>query len=190
LLKSDYPHYKFRGEFYRLFKNPDKAFVAMIYGKPGNGKSTFAIQFADYLAKNFGKVLYASNEEFKEYEKASKSLQDNLVLNGVDSDDIKWTKDLNGLDLNKYNFVFVDSVQSVGLEIKDFEQIKHNYANTAFILIFQVNKGGVFSGNNGWRHLVDAVLEVNDFTTYNQKRYAGEANKDEPVEIKGLNKRR
>ncbi len=189
VLKSDYPHYKFHGEVYRLLKNPDRAFVVMMFGKRGNGKSSLSIQLADYFAKNFGEVLYVSNEEFKEYEKASKSLQDNIILNGVDSDNIRWTKDLEGLDLNEFDFVFVDSVQSVGLSVKDFEQLKKQYPNTAFILIFQVSKGGDFSGSGVWAHLVDGIFEVKQFTTYNQKRFAGEATENEPVEIKGLYKK-
>ena len=53
----------FKGVWGDFFGQPSLEFHCIIHGMPGEGKSTFAIQFAHYLAENFGKVVYISGEE-------------------------------------------------------------------------------------------------------------------------------
>jgi KaiC/GvpD/RAD55 family RecA-like ATPase len=36
----------------------------MFHGEPHNGKTIFLLKLAQYLAENFGDVLYVSSEEF------------------------------------------------------------------------------------------------------------------------------
>jgi predicted ATP-dependent serine protease len=47
-----------------LFGSPAKNFTAMFHGEPHNGKTIFLLKLAQFLAENFGDVLYVSSEEF------------------------------------------------------------------------------------------------------------------------------
>ena len=41
----------------------------------------------------------------------------------------------------------------------------------SFILIFEVTKSGDFKGDQGWTHVVDAIMTVEDFFMENRGRY-------------------
>lgn len=45
------------------------------------------------------------------------------------------------------------------------------FPNISFILIFEVTKGGNFKGDQGWTHLVDAIVTVEDYLMTNRGRY-------------------
>ncbi|HRN98524.1 MAG TPA: hypothetical protein PLA69_04290, partial [Flavobacterium sp.] len=68
----------------------------------------------------------------------------------------------------KYKFVFIDLVndyiKSEGITPHEFKQrFMLKYPNVSFILIMEVTKTGNFKGDQGWTHLVDAIVEVEDF---------------------------
>lgn len=50
-------------EFYEVLGNPTGNFRMMVYGENYNGKSTYALKLAEFLSKNFGRVLFNSSEE-------------------------------------------------------------------------------------------------------------------------------
>jgi hypothetical protein len=53
----------FTGKWLQLIGDPSSNFTAMVFGKPKMGKSFLCIDFAGYLARNHGKVLYVAREE-------------------------------------------------------------------------------------------------------------------------------
>src|SRR6476646_11932527 len=53
----------FTGKWLELIGDPSSNFTAMIFGRPKMGKSYLCVDFAGYLARNHGKVLYVANEE-------------------------------------------------------------------------------------------------------------------------------
>jgi hypothetical protein len=77
-------------------------------------------------------------------------------------------------DLNAYDFIFLDSVNKLGLTPKDLEKLKADNKGKSFIYVFQATKGGKFKGNNEFQHDVDVVVEVPElgkaiqFGRYNQ----------------------
>ncbi len=52
-----------KGKWLNLIGDPSSNFTAMVFGKPKMGKSYLCIDFAGYLARNHGKVLYVAKEE-------------------------------------------------------------------------------------------------------------------------------
>ena len=59
LENMDYDKYVFGNDKYGQFiGNPAVGFHAIVFGLPKGGKSIWSMQFADYLANHFGKVLY------------------------------------------------------------------------------------------------------------------------------------
>ena len=45
------------------------------------------------------------------------------------------------------------------------------YPKVSFVLVFEVTKGGNFKGDQGWTHIVDAIVTVEDFLMENRRRY-------------------
>ena len=53
----------FTGKWLDFIGDPAPGFTAMVFGMPKMGKSYLCIDFAGYLARNHGKVLYVAKEE-------------------------------------------------------------------------------------------------------------------------------
>jgi len=53
----------FTGKWYDLIGDPSSNFTAMVFGKPKMGKSYLCMEFAGYLARMHGNVLYVAKEE-------------------------------------------------------------------------------------------------------------------------------
>lgn len=142
----------FTGKWLELIGNPAPDFTAMIFGRPKMGKSYFAVEWAGYLARNHGRVLYVAQEEGIDdtiQEKLKSVAHPQLDVSNFLPD-----------DLSGYDFIFLDSVTRLGLTPKDLNEIKAQYPQKAFIYIFQTTKQGHFRGNNEFQHDVDIIIEV------------------------------
>lgn len=134
--------------------DPAPGFTAMVFGMPKMGKSYLCVDFAGYLARNHGKVLYVAKEE-----KLDATLQQKLKDKQVAHENL-FVSDALPADLSGYDFIFLDSVNKLGLTPKDLEKLKANNKGKSFIFVFQATKGGKFKGNNEFQHDVDVVIEV------------------------------
>ena len=161
----------------KFMQNPAKNMKVAIWGKPKNGKTAGSLQLADYLSK-FGKVLYNfADQGF------NKSTQDLWKMSGLANNENAEPSDVQTLDAlekeiatGKYTFVFIDMISDyINKEnIKPYEfkeRFMKKYPNVSFILIFEVTKGGDFKGDQGWTHIVDAIVTVEDFLMENRGRY-------------------
>jgi hypothetical protein len=144
----------FTGKWLELIGDPSGNFTAMVFGKPKMGKSFLCIDFAGYLARNHGKVLYVANEEG-----LNLTLQEKLNDKNVKHPNLSVTGRLPS-NLNSYDFIFLDSVNRLGLTVEDLRFLKSQYPSKSFIYIFQSTKQGNFRGENGFQHDVDVVIEV------------------------------
>lgn len=134
--------------------DPAPGFTAMVYGRPKMGKSYLCVDFAGYLARNHGKVLYVAKEE-----KLDATLQKKLKDKEVMHPNLYVTDNLPK-NLNDYQFVILDSVNKLELTPKDLEKLKADNKGVSFIYIFQTTKEGKFRGTNEFQHDVDVVIEV------------------------------
>lgn len=144
----------FTGKWRDFIGDPSPGFTAMVFGKPKFGKSTLCLEFAHYLASNHGKVLYVANEE-----KLAKTLQDKVNRLGVSHPNLTVSSVLDD-DLSRYDFIFLDTVNKLGLKPEDLNRLKDKWPNKSFVFIFQVTKLGTFRGENAFQHDVDIVIEV------------------------------
>jgi hypothetical protein len=144
----------FKGKWRELIGDPSSNFTAMIFGKPKMGKSYLSVDFAGYLARNHGKVLYVAKEEGLD-----RTLQEKLNDKHVKHPDLYVTGALPE-NLDAYSFIFLDSVSRLGLTPEDLRQLKGQYPGKSFIYIFQSTKAGNFRGENSFQHDVDVVIEV------------------------------
>lgn len=158
----------FTGKWKELIGDPAPGFTAMVFGRPKMGKSYLSVEFAGYLARNHGKVLYVAREEGLD-----KTLQIKLNDKNVKHPNL-FVSDYLPEDLSGYDFIFLDSVNKLGLAPSDLDSLRRTYRGKSFIFVFQTTKGGNFRGKNEFQHDVDVVIEIPElgkavqFGRYNQ----------------------
>jgi predicted ATP-dependent serine protease len=118
------------------------------------GKSYLCIEFAGYLARNHGKVLYVAREEGLDA-----TLQQKLNDKNVKHPNL-FVSDFLPEDLSAYDFIFLDSVNKLGLSSNDLDVLRKTNHGKSFIFVFQTTKDGNFRGKNEFQHDVDVVIEV------------------------------
>ena len=145
------------GEYRELIGTPSRSFSAMVYGKPGGGKTTWCISFAKYLAQQHDlQVLFASIEEGINH-----TAQDKLRrLNATHPNLI--VSDYMPEDLSQFDVVFIDSVNSFRYSVKDLQRLRKANPNIILIYIFQSTKNGQFKGSQEYEHDVDVVIRAED----------------------------
>lgn len=143
-----------KGKWYKLIGDPSRNFTAMVFGKPKMGKSYLCIDFAGYLARHHGKVLYVAKEEGLDY-----TLQQKLNDKDVAHPNL-FVASILPDSLAQYDFIFLDSVNKLGLAPEDLNRLKQLNPTKSFIFIFQSTKEGKFRGANTFQHDVDVVIEV------------------------------
>lgn len=144
----------FTGKWRELIGDPSPGFTAMVYGKPKLGKSYLCVDFAGYLARNHGRVLYVAKEEG-----INSTLQDKLNEKDVRHPNLTVASGLP-TDLSNFDFIFLDSVTRLNLEPQDLEHLKALWPRKSFIYVFQTTKMGNFRGAQSFMHDVDVVIEV------------------------------
>jgi len=178
LVNYKYNKYPFGGKWNDFVGQPSINFHAMIYGRPKQGKSILAVQFAQYLSENFGKVLYVASEEgfsVTLQKKVSEFAMDNPNLDFANYRDFEQIK--NALSKRRYKFVFIDSVNFIKITPEDVEDIKSQNRQTAFITIQQATKNGNFRGSQEFAHNCDMVIRVEAGMASQQGRF------QEPTEM-------
>lgn len=144
----------FKGKWLDFIGDPSGNFTAMVFGKPKFGKSFLCIDFAGYLARNHGNVLYVAKEETLDL-----TLQEKLKDKNVAHQNLTVAAELPA-NLAPYDFVFLDSVNRLGYTPQDLNRLKALHPAKSFVYIFQSTKDGNFRGVNSFQHDVDIVIEV------------------------------
>jgi len=140
-------------EYYRSIFGPIAiTFDMTIYGDSGAGKTVFLLQFADYLAKNHGKVLYVTSEEY-----GAATIIDKAKRFGINSPNLEFTKKLISPEVNlkDYKFIFIDSINHAKISLDKYKEIREEHDDKAFILILQTTKDGGYRGGKDWIHEVE-----------------------------------
>jgi hypothetical protein len=158
--------------------SPEYGFSALVTGIAGQGKSTFSLKLAGYLAKNLGKVLFISSEEGQRM-----TMQNKIKILQIESDNLhiaecKSKKNLDEL-LFEYStpFVFIDSINHLGISADELEKLKERYPTRSFITIQQANKDGSYKGNSAFGHNTDIIIEVSEGKAVTTKNRFNETNK-------------
>lgn len=144
----------FTGKWQQLIGDPCEGFSAMVFGKPKMGKSYLCVDFAGYLARHHGDTLYVAKEE-----KLDATLQKKLNDKNVKHPCL-FVSDHLPKDLSPYRFIFLDSVNKLGLSPQDLERLQEENPGKSFIDVHQTTKDGKFRGTNEYQHDVDVVIEV------------------------------
>ncbi len=146
----------FTGRWLALIGDPCEGFKMMVYGKPGNGKSTFCLLFAKYLSENLNKkVLYIASEE-----KFGYTLKEKIQRLNVANDNF-YISERIPYDLSGYDVVFFDSVNDLDIDPKELNEIASQGIST--VAIFQCTKDGDYRGGSEFKHDSDTVVKVENF---------------------------
>lgn len=176
-LAKQFDTYPFAGRWADTFGEPEKNFRAIVFGKPGNGKTEFIIQFTKYLA-GFTKVYYNSFEQG-----ISKTLQDALKRN--DMMPVAGKVMFGNMETfdemmerlaskNAAQVVVIDSRDYMKLTAEQFKTMIERHPRKAFIVICW-EAGGKPKGEYGKaiEYFCDVKIQVRDFVAYPRSRFGG-----------------
>jgi hypothetical protein len=148
-----------------------------IGGLPKNGKTTFALMLAKYMAR-FDRVAYNSIEEglTLSFQMALKrqNVQEAgsriIVLNRESIDELE-----ERLKRHKSpNIIIIDSIQFAGLTFETYKKLKEKFKNKLFIYITHL-KGEIPEGSTAvkiWRDS-NVVFMIKGFKAFPTSRYGG-----------------
>lgn len=149
----------FTGEWLDFLGRPEKNFYMILSAQPGFGKSTFALKFANYLATNFGKTIYFTNEEnAARIRRKLEFIGDKLSLFDINFT-AKSPQDINAIVAQGgYKFVFIDSSQNAGMEFGELWKFHETHPNTALIAISRQTKDGKTRGSQNKEYDGDITI--------------------------------
>jgi hypothetical protein len=149
----------FKGRWREFFGLPASIFHLAVHGNPGEGKSTFCLQFANYLAENHGKVIYISGEEgFSPT--ITKKLNDINVHKNLFITNYKKMDEIKTHIRKIYHFIFIDSLDNMGIDPEGLRGLREHFPNSSFITISQSTKNGSMRGSQEIAHDCDIVAKV------------------------------
>jgi antirestriction protein ArdC len=162
------------GNYLKLIGEACKPTSFFIYGPGGSGKSTFTLLFSDYMAKKGNKMLYVAGEQFGTpvFSKMLKRLEIE------DSKNFVIVKSIQTLPLKGFDFIVIDSKDSLNFELNDFIALKKNNPNLSFVILSQATKDGGFTGSEKWRNEVDTLLYCENLIVHSnldKNRWGGSA---------------
>lgn len=158
----------FDGKWKKLIGSPQEPFKIMMYGEPGTGKSSLALQLAHYLAKNHNQnVLVVSKEEGFNY-----TLKEKLDRLNISHPNL-FVTDVMPTDYKNYKTVLLDSVNTLNLSAEKLRELYSKNPKTNFILVFQTTKDGKFRGDKDYEHDVDCVIRTEAMVAYPEKNRFG-----------------
>ncbi|MFO0414898.1 MAG: hypothetical protein ACK52I_22220 [Pseudomonadota bacterium] len=153
----DFKQYKLTGRWKSElgdFINSDNQL--MFWGMPGHGKTVLQLQLAQYFAEVLSlDTLYIANEEFKR-----STLADKIKRFKIGHPKLKFAKTIDEKEISKYQVVFFDSINSLGMTLKDYLKFRERHSDKVFVLVVQSTKDGNFRGGQEWEHEVDIAGEV------------------------------
>lgn len=145
----------FKDKWLEFFGDPSPGFTVLVTGPAKHGKSMLCTDFAGYLARQHGSVLYVAKEE---------GLDDTLKRKLIEVAHPNLTvQDYFDGDVRGFDFVFLDSITRLNLGPEDLNKLKEDNPHVSFIFISQVTKAGKARGSNEFYHDVDSIVEFLDF---------------------------
>ena len=150
------------GDYLKLIGEACKPTSFFIYGPGGSGKSSFTLKFANYMAQKGNKILYVAGEQFNT-PVFSKMLQ---RLKIVDTKNFVIVKDLQTVSPKNFDFIAIDSKDSLNFQINDYVDLHKKYPHLSFVILSQGTKGGSFTGSEKWRNMVDTMIYCEQLIAY------------------------
>lgn len=161
-------------EYAYLMGEPEKRFIAIHYGESGSGKSVHTLRFADYFARNFGKVLYNSHEE-----SVNKTIQSRINNFHIDAgglfvaNALSFERMCHYIQKNYYRLVIIDSVKYMGFTFDQLKELRIRFAKRKLSIImvdFGTAKYSPASGKD-LLHAADIKMFFKNGRVFSESRY-------------------
>lgn len=169
--------FPFEGEWADAFGQPERTGVWFIWGRSGNGKTSFVMQLIEELCK-YDRVAFDSMEEGD-----SLSMRQKLVRHGLGKVGSRFHL-LNAEPINElkerlarrksYNIIVIDSFQYTQMSYRDYIQFKEQNKDKLIIFISHA-KGSLPRGTAAEGVMYDATLKiwVEGFKAFSKGRFIG-----------------
>ena len=169
--------YDFEDEWKASFAYPEKNYKMLVYGDSGNGKTSFCVKLAKYMAQ-FTRVYYNSFEEG-----ISKSLQDALVReNMMEVQGRVMFGDKESLDemiqrlsqRNSPRCVIIDSRDYMDLTTAQYKKLVETFKTKSFIVTAWARNGkpkGEYA--KAIEYMSDIKVYVDNYVAQPRCRYGG-----------------
>ncbi len=125
-----------------------------VYGSGGSGKTSFALLFTQHLATLGYKILYVAGEQF-DTPPFTKLLNQ---LNISAGDNYSIVGKLDTLNPADFDFVVIDTKDSLDIDTTEFLKLKEQFNKQSFIIVSHGIKNGEFKGKEQWRNIVDVMV--------------------------------
>jgi len=176
-LEKEFDCWEFEGDWKLSLGKPEKNFKMCVYGDSGNGKTSFCIKLAKYLA-GFTRVYYNSFEEG-----ISKTLQDALVRENmmevqgkvVFGDKESFKEVIARLKRrNSPRICFIDSRDYMKLTTDQYKELIKLFPRKSFILICW-SKSDSPKGEYGKdiEYMADIKIKVTNYIAEVRSRFGG-----------------
>lgn len=127
----------------------------MMWGIPGSGKTVYTLKFGQALAELGLPVLYVANEEY-----GRSTFSEKIRTFNIGHPNLKFAKTLDESVIDQFAVVFLDSINSLGMTLRDWIKFRDRHPGKLFVLIVQSTKDGDFRGGKDWEHEVDIAGEI------------------------------
>ena len=169
--------FPFDGKWADAFGQPERTGVWFIWGRSGNGKTSFVMQLIAELCK-YDRVAFDSMEEGD-----SLSMRQKLVRHGLSKVGSRFHL-LNAEPMTElkerlarrksYNIIVIDSFQYTQMSYRDYIQFKEQFKDKLIIFISHA-KGSLPRGSAAEGVMYDATLKiwVEGFKAFSKGRFIG-----------------
>ncbi len=163
LLERKFVTIPFEGQWLDLYGEPERNFRSIFYGPGGSGKSTYVLQFADYLGRTYGKVFYNSFEEGISQSLQTRCRNHNITAesNIFFGDRLTFEDFCEKMKRGRYRVGIIDSLQYMKFTYAQYQKLVELFPTKAFIFISQVNQSGKAKGGSDILHACDMKVYVN-----------------------------
>jgi hypothetical protein len=175
LLSKRYTTIPLAPEWIDVIGLPEVGFKQLIWGKPGQGKTTYTLQLCKELARH-GKVYYNSIEQGE-----GKSLQDVVRLvdfsecsgSVVFGDKDTFDEMVEKLKKNRARFVVIDSLDYINLTTEQYKQLVAFFPKKCIIIITWEGSGGnpKSSYAQSIRYMVDIKTRIHAGVAVSNSRF-------------------
>ncbi len=170
--------FPFDGKWADAFGQPERTGVWFIWGRSGNGKTSFVMQLIAELCK-YDRVAFDSMEEGDSLSMRQKLVRAGLskvgsrfhLLNAEPISDLR-----ERLARRKsYNIIVIDSFQYTQMSYRDYIQFKEQFKDKLIIFISHAN-GSLPRGSAAEGVMYDATLKiwVEGFKAFSKGRFIGQ----------------
>jgi len=163
-----------------LFGMPSRDFYMVVHGLPANGKTSFAVRFAEYFNQFHGKVLYLASEQSGVDLAFQDILKENKAKFQIHTNPRSLSEEHLLAAFKSYDLIVLDSATDMGFYPSAVKELQEQ-SGKALIAILQSTKDGGFKGSQEWLHDVDISLRIEDFEAVLEKTRFKSLNKKTPT---------